>query len=130
LVGKPEGKRPLGRPRRRWDDGIKMSFREISWECLEWIYLAQDRGRWRALVNTVMNLPVWLHGVSVSVVVIVSSSSSGSSPLVFIVIMAVTVVVVAAVHAFVGCRLLTQNKQDSCTNRVNTVHKYIGLILI
>jgi hypothetical protein len=45
LVGKPEGKRPLGRPRRRWDDGIRMDVREIGWGSVEWIQLAQDRGR-------------------------------------------------------------------------------------
>jgi hypothetical protein len=56
LVGKPEGKRPLGRPRRRWEDGIKMDVREISWGCVEWIHIAQDRERWRALVNAVVNL--------------------------------------------------------------------------
>jgi hypothetical protein len=58
LVGKPEGKRPLGRPRRRWEDGIQMDLREIGWGSVEWIQLAQDRGRWRALVNNVMNLRV------------------------------------------------------------------------
>jgi hypothetical protein len=56
LVGKPEGKRPLGRPRRRWEDGIKMDLREIGWEGVEWIQLAQDRDRWRAVVSAVMNL--------------------------------------------------------------------------
>jgi hypothetical protein len=57
LVGKPEGKRPLGRPRRRWEDGIKMDLGEIGWGgCVEWIHLAQDRDRWRAVVNAVMNL--------------------------------------------------------------------------
>jgi hypothetical protein len=56
LVGKPEGKRPLGRPRRRWVDIIKMDFREIELSGLEWINLAQDRDQWRALVNMVMNL--------------------------------------------------------------------------
>jgi hypothetical protein len=55
LVGKPEGKRPLGRPSRGWEDGIRM---DLGWESVEWIQLAQDRGRWRALVDTVMNLPV------------------------------------------------------------------------
>jgi hypothetical protein len=54
LVGKPEGKSPLGRPRRRWKDGIKMDLGEIGWE--GWIHLAQDRDRWRAVVNAVMNL--------------------------------------------------------------------------
>jgi hypothetical protein len=58
LLGKPEGKRPLGRPRRRWVDNIKMDLREIGWYDMDWIDLAQDRDRWRALVNTVMNLRV------------------------------------------------------------------------
>jgi hypothetical protein len=58
LVGKPEGKRPLGRPRRRWVDNIKMDLREIGWDGMEWIELAQDRDQWRDLVNTVMNLRV------------------------------------------------------------------------
>jgi hypothetical protein len=58
LVGKPEGKRPLGRPRRRWVDNIKMDLREIGWDGVDWIELAQDRDQWRALVNTVMNLRV------------------------------------------------------------------------
>jgi len=58
LMGKPEGKGPIGRPRRRWDDGIRMDLREIDWGSVEWIQLAQDRDRWRALVNTVMNLQV------------------------------------------------------------------------
>jgi hypothetical protein len=58
LVGKPEGKRPLGRPRRRWVDNIKMNLREIGWGCTDWIGLAQDRDQWRALVNTVMNFRV------------------------------------------------------------------------
>jgi len=54
LVGKPEGKRPLGRPRRRWEDNIKMDLREVRGGG-DWTELAQDRDRWRALVNTVMN---------------------------------------------------------------------------
>jgi hypothetical protein len=58
LVGKPEGKRPLERPIRRWKDGIKMDLREIVWWGVEWIHLAQDRDRWRAVVNAVMNLRV------------------------------------------------------------------------
>jgi hypothetical protein len=58
LVGNPEGKRPLGRPRRRWVDNIKMDLRERGWDYMDWIELAQDRDQWRALVNTVMNLRV------------------------------------------------------------------------
>jgi hypothetical protein len=58
LMGKPEGKRPLGRPRRRWEDGIRMDIKEIGWGSVDWIQFAQDRNRWRALVNTVMNLRV------------------------------------------------------------------------
>jgi hypothetical protein len=58
LMGKPEGKRPPGRPRRRWEDGIRMDLSEIGWGSVDWIQLAQDRDRWRALVNTVMNLRV------------------------------------------------------------------------
>jgi hypothetical protein len=56
LVGKPEGKRPLGKPRRRCEDNIKMGLREIGWGDMDWIDLAQDRDQWRALVNMVMNL--------------------------------------------------------------------------
>jgi hypothetical protein len=58
LVGKPEGRRPLGRPRRRWEDNIKMHLREVGWGCVDWIGLAQDRDRWRVLVSAVMNLRV------------------------------------------------------------------------
>jgi hypothetical protein len=58
LVGRPEGRRPLGRPRRRWEDNIKIDLREIGFGDVDWIDLAQDRDRWRALVNTVMNLRV------------------------------------------------------------------------
>jgi hypothetical protein len=58
LVGKPEGKRPLGRPRRRWEDGIRMDLRESGWVGEAGIQLAQESGRWRALVNVVMNLRV------------------------------------------------------------------------
>jgi hypothetical protein len=58
FVGKPEGKRPLGRPRRRWVNNIKMVLREIGWDGTDWIDLAQDRDQWRALVYTVMNLRV------------------------------------------------------------------------
>jgi hypothetical protein len=58
LAGKPEGKRPLGRQRRRWVDNIKVYLRETEWDCMDWIDLAQDRDQWRALVNTVMNARV------------------------------------------------------------------------
>jgi hypothetical protein len=58
LTGKPKGKRPLGRPRRRWEAGIIMDLREIGWGSVDWIQLAQDRDRWRPFVNTVMNLRV------------------------------------------------------------------------
>jgi hypothetical protein len=56
LVGQPEGRRPLGRPRRRWVDSIKIYFRKREWGGVKWINLAQDMDQWRALVNTVMNL--------------------------------------------------------------------------
>ena len=58
LVWKPEGKRPLGRPRRRWEDNIKMDLQEEGGGCEGWMELAQDRARWRALVSTAMNLRV------------------------------------------------------------------------
>jgi hypothetical protein len=58
LVGRPEGKRPLGRPRRRWDGNIKMDLRETGIDEANWIWLAQDRVQWRDFVNTVMNLRV------------------------------------------------------------------------
>jgi hypothetical protein len=57
-VGKPGGRRPLGRPRRRWVDNIKMYVSEIGWSGVHWIIQAQDRDQWRALANTVMNLQV------------------------------------------------------------------------
>jgi hypothetical protein len=56
LVGRPEGRRPLGKPRRRWEDNIKLDLREIGINEANWIQLGQDRGQWRAFVNTVMNL--------------------------------------------------------------------------
>jgi hypothetical protein len=61
LVGKPEVKRPLGRPRHRWEDNIKMDLHEVGCRDMDWIELAQDRDRWRALVNTVMNFRVELN---------------------------------------------------------------------
>ena len=65
LVGKPEGKRPLGRPRHRWEDNIKMDLKEVGGGFEDWMELAQDRDRWRALVGTVMNLRVpKMQGIS------------------------------------------------------------------
>jgi hypothetical protein len=68
LVGKPEGRSPLGRPRRRWVDNIKMGLREIGCDGIDWIDLDQNRDQWRALVKTVMNFSIkfwevleWLH---------------------------------------------------------------------
>ena len=58
LVGKPEGERPLGRPRRRWEDNIKIDLQEVGGSCGDWMELAQDRDKWRALVSTVRNLRV------------------------------------------------------------------------
>jgi hypothetical protein len=58
LVGEPEGRRPLGRPRSRWENNIKMDLREVRWGSMDWINLAHDRDRWWALVSTVMNLRV------------------------------------------------------------------------
>jgi hypothetical protein len=58
LVGKPKRKRPLGRPRRKWVDNIKMSLREIGWNDTDWLHVVQERDQWRALVNTVLNLRV------------------------------------------------------------------------
>jgi hypothetical protein len=58
LVGKTEEKRPLGRPRRRWEDNIKMDLQEVGCGVMDWIELAQDRDRWRAIVNAVKNLRV------------------------------------------------------------------------
>jgi hypothetical protein len=56
LVGKPEGKRSLGRPRRRWEDSIRMDIQEVEFGDMDWIGLAQNRDRWRAIVNAVINL--------------------------------------------------------------------------
>ena len=58
LVRKPEGRRPLGRPRRRWEENIRMDLREVGCGCVDWMELAQDRDRWRELVSTTMNLRV------------------------------------------------------------------------
>jgi hypothetical protein len=68
LVGKPEGKRPLGRPRRRWVNNIRMDLGEVVglWGDVDWIGLAQDRNRWRALVNSVLNLRVPLNAGKLS----------------------------------------------------------------
>ena len=65
LVGKPEGKRPMGRPRRRWEDNIKMDLQEVGWSCGDWMELAQDRDRWRGLVGTLRNFRVpKMRGIS------------------------------------------------------------------
>jgi hypothetical protein len=56
LVRKPEGKRPLGRPRHRWEDNIKIDLKKIAWGIIDWIHLEQDRDKWRALANMAMNL--------------------------------------------------------------------------
>jgi hypothetical protein len=56
LVGNPEGKRPLGRPRRRWVNNITIDLREIGWDSMDWLDLVQDRNQWKALVNAVLNL--------------------------------------------------------------------------
>jgi hypothetical protein len=65
LVGKPEGKRPLGRTRRRWEDNIKMDLQDVGGSCVDWMELALDRERWRALVSTVMNIRVpKMQGIS------------------------------------------------------------------
>jgi hypothetical protein len=66
LVGKPEGKRPLGRPRRRWVDNIRMDLGELGWGDVDWIGLAKDRNRWRALVNSVLNILVPLNAGKLS----------------------------------------------------------------
>jgi hypothetical protein len=58
LVGKSEGRRPLGRPRRRWEDNIRMDLREVGCGCVDWMELVEDRDRWRAVVSAVMNLRV------------------------------------------------------------------------
>jgi hypothetical protein len=58
FMGKPEGKRPFGRPRRRREDGVRMDLREISWGCVDWIQFAQDRDWWQGLMNAVINLRV------------------------------------------------------------------------
>ena len=58
LVRRPEGKRPLGKPRRRWEDNIKIDLQQVGWGGMDWIDLAQDRDSWRALVKAVMNLQV------------------------------------------------------------------------
>ena len=65
LIGKPEAKRPLGRPRCRWEDNINMDLQEVGGSCRDWMELAQDRDRWRALVGTVRNLRVpKMRGIS------------------------------------------------------------------
>jgi hypothetical protein len=62
LVGRPEGRRPLGRPRRRWEDNIKMDLQEVGWWGMDWIHMARVRDSWRALVSAVMNLRIPKNG--------------------------------------------------------------------
>jgi hypothetical protein len=76
LVGKPEGKRPLGRPRRRWVDNIRMDLGKVGWGDVDWIGLAKDRKRWRAVVNSVLNLRVPCNAGKLSS----GRASSGVSP--------------------------------------------------
>ena len=64
LVGKPEGKRPCGKPRHRWEDNIKMNLKEVGRGGMDWIELAEDRDRWRTLVNAVMNLRGKTRGIA------------------------------------------------------------------
>ena len=65
LVGKPEGKRPMGRPKPKWEDNIKMDLQEVGGGCGDWMELAQDKDMWRAFVNTVMNLQIpKMRGIS------------------------------------------------------------------
>jgi hypothetical protein len=59
FMGRPKGKRPPWRPKHRWENGIRMDFRETGWEGVEWVQLAQDREQWQAVVNEVMNLGLW-----------------------------------------------------------------------
>jgi hypothetical protein len=82
MVGKPEGKRPLGRLRRRWVDNIKMDLREIGWDGVDWIQLPQDRDQWRALMDTVMNLrgSLKMLGIFLSGCIIYSFFRKGSAP--------------------------------------------------
>jgi hypothetical protein len=74
LVGKPEGKRPLVRPRRRWEDGVKMDLGEIGWGGVEWIHLAQDRDHWQAVMNAVITFRFWRHRVSWLVICVIPVS--------------------------------------------------------
>jgi hypothetical protein len=76
LVGKPEGKRPLGRPRRRWEDGVRMNLREFSLGGVDWIRMAQGRDRWRAVVSAVMNLRGFCATELVSLIFSISLTKS------------------------------------------------------
>jgi hypothetical protein len=78
FVGKLEGKRPLGRPRRRWLDNIRMDLGEVGWGNVDWIGLAGDRNRWRALVNSVLNLRVPRNAGKLSTGLTSSSLSSSA----------------------------------------------------
>ncbi|KAJ4426538.1 hypothetical protein ANN_27352 [Periplaneta americana] len=80
LVGRPEGKRPLGRPRRRWEDNIKMDLREVGYDDRDWINLAQDRDRWRAYVRAAMNLRSRRQRTRAEFSVIQSEEARASKP--------------------------------------------------
>jgi hypothetical protein len=78
LVGKPEGRRPLGRPRHRWLDNIRMDLVQVEWGDVDWIDLAQDRDRWRVLVNSVLNLWIPQNAGKLSSVLTTRDLSSGA----------------------------------------------------
>jgi hypothetical protein len=78
LVGKPEGRRPLGRPSRRWFNNIRMNLIEVGWGVVDWIGLAQDRGSWRAVVNSVLNLRVPYNAGKLSSVLTTTDLSSSA----------------------------------------------------
>ena len=88
-MGKPEGKRPFERPRHRWEDNVKMDLREVGGGCEDWMELAQDRDRWRALVSTVMNLQGSKNAGN-----FLTSFKSGHGPHLFRIVICVVLVIV------------------------------------
>ena len=95
LVGKPEGRRPLKRPRHKWEDNIKMDIQEVRWGGTDWIDLVQDKNKWRALVNAVMNL--WVPSNAGNFLTSWGPVSFSRNPLLHVVVVVVVVVVVAVV---------------------------------